>query len=167
MSTTPLSSISLHFEYDLVAARRRARQIAALLRFDEQDQTRIATVVSEIARNALRYGGGGRVEFGIEQRDGQQSLLMTVSDRGPGIDNLDEVLSGAYVSSTGMGIGIAGARRLMDDFDIRSVPGIGTTVVFRKRLAAAAPEMTPDGVLRLVDQLAQQRPESPLEEMTT
>jgi signal transduction histidine kinase/CheY-like chemotaxis protein len=165
MSITPLSSISLHFEYDLVAARRRARQIAALLRFDEQDQTRVATVVSEIARNALRYGGGGRTEFGIEQREGTQSLTITISDRGPGIGNLDEVLTGAYVSQSGMGIGINGARRLMDDFDIRSAPGNGTTVVMKKRLAAAAPDLGPNGIRKLVDQLAQQRPESPLEEI--
>src|SRR5688572_21976746 len=112
MSFTPLSSISLHFEYDLVAARRRARQIAALLGFEEQDQTRIATVASEIARNALRYGGGGRVEFGVDSRNGAPALAMTVTDRGPGIDNLDKVLSGRYRSETGMGLGLIGAQRL-------------------------------------------------------
>ena len=165
MSTTPLSSISLHFEYDLVAARRRARQIAALLQFDEQDQTRIATVASEIARNALRYGGGGRIEFGVDMRGGMQSLVMTVSDRGTGIANLDDVLAGRYRSTTGMGIGIAGARRLMDDFDIRSVPGSGTTVVMKKRLTGAARLLTADAINRLVAELAQQRPESPLEEI--
>src|SRR5688500_2598495 len=115
MSFTPLSSISLYFEYDLVAARRRARQIAALLGFDEQDQTRIATVASEIARNALRYGGGGRLEFGVDSRDGSQALTMIVSDRGSGIENLDDVLNGRYRSRTGMGLGLVGAKRLMDD----------------------------------------------------
>src|SRR5688500_17007595 len=104
MSFTPLSSISLHFEYDLVAARRRARQIAALLGFEEQDQTRIATVASEIARNALRYGGRGRVDFAVDTGDGAKALSMTITDRGPGISNLDEVLSGRYQSRTGMGL---------------------------------------------------------------
>ncbi|HEY0159826.1 MAG TPA: anti-sigma regulatory factor, partial [Thermoanaerobaculia bacterium] len=133
MPRTPLSSISLHFEYDLVAARRRARQIAALLGFEDQDQTRIATVVSEIARNALRYGGGGRVEFGVDTGTAQ-ALVMTVIDRGPGIENLDDVLNGRYQSQTGMGLGLAGARRLMDELQINTAPGKGTTVVMRKML---------------------------------
>ena len=165
MSVTPLSSIALHFEYDLVAARRRARQIAAALGFDEQDQTRIATVASEIARNALRYGGGGKVEFGIEGLDGAQSLTMTVSDRGPGIENLDSVLGGTYRSTTGMGIGIVGARRLMDELEITSAPEKGTTVVMKKRLRDHAPELSRQGIARVVDELSRQRPESPLEEI--
>ena len=164
MPFTPVSSISLHFEYDLVAARRRARQIAALLGFDEQDQTRIATVASEIARNALRYAGGGRIEFGIDSRDGEDALTMSVIDRGPGIANLDEVLNGRYESKTGMGIGLVGARRLMDDLQITTAPG-GTTVTIRKKLVPHAPVLTPEGVARLVDELARQRPESPLEEI--
>jgi signal transduction histidine kinase/CheY-like chemotaxis protein len=161
---TPLSSISLHFEYDLVAARRRARQIAALLGFDAQDQTRIATVTSEIARNALRYGGGGRVEFGVD-RAGEPMLVMTVSDRGPGIPNLDEVLNGRYESQTGMGIGIAGARRLMDDLQIGTKPGQGTTVTMRKLLPPRAPDLSADGIRRMTDELARQRADSPLEEI--
>ncbi len=162
---TPISSISLHFEYDLVAARRRARQIAALVGFDEQDQTRIATVASEIARNALRYGGGGRVEFGVEQRDGAQTFTLTVTDRGPGIANLDEVLSGRYQSPTGLGIGILGAQRLMDDLQINTAPERGTTVVMRKLLPDGTPELTPQRVTKIADELARQRPESPLEEI--
>jgi signal transduction histidine kinase len=158
---TPLSSISLHFEYDLVAARRRARQIAALLGFDEQDQTRIATVASEIARNALRYGGGGRIEFGADD----DVLVMTISDRGPGIPHLDEVLSGRYESRTGMGLGLVGARRLMDDVQINTAPGQGTTVVMRKRFPAGSSALTPEAVRKLSDDLARQRPESPLEEI--
>ena len=162
---TPLSSISLHFEYDLVAARRRARQIAGLLGFDEQDQTRIATVASEIARNALRYGGGGRVEFGVDRDGGGAALVMTVTDRGPGIRNLDEVLNGRYESQTGMGIGIVGARRLMDDLQIHTRPGQGTTVTMRKALPPRAPVMDGDGIRRLTDELSRQRPDSPLEEI--
>ncbi|HEX6642182.1 MAG TPA: ATP-binding protein [Thermoanaerobaculia bacterium] len=169
MPTRNISSISLQYDYDLVAARRRARQIAALLGFDEQDQTRIATVASEIARNALRYGGGGRTEFGLDMgADGTgagQSLSLTVSDRGPGIPNLDEVLSGRYQSSTGMGLGILGARRLMDDVQIITAPGKGTTVFMQKKLPAHAPTWTPERITKLVDELAQQRPESPLEEI--
>ena len=165
MAFTPLSSITLHFDYDLVAARRRARQIAALLGYDEQDQTRIATVASEIARNALRYGGGGRIEFGIDARDGAELLCMTVIDRGPGIANLDAILSGRYESKTGMGIGLVGAQRLMDDLQVVTAPGAGTTVSMKKRLPAGAPMLDGDGVRRITDELARQRPESPLEEI--
>jgi signal transduction histidine kinase/CheY-like chemotaxis protein len=165
MTSTPLSSITLHFDYDVVAARRRARQIAALLGFEEQDQTRVATVASELARNALRYAGGGRVEFGVENRDGADSLAMTVTDRGPGISNLEEILSGRYQSRTGMGIGLTGARRLVDDLQINTVPGKGTSVVARKRLPPTAPVLTGDRLGKLMDDLARQRPESPLEEI--
>jgi signal transduction histidine kinase len=165
MPLTPLSSISLHFEYDLVAARRRARQIAGMLGFDEQDQTRIATVASEIARNALRYGGGGRVEFGVDSRDQSQALVMTVTDRGPGISNLDDILNGRYQSQTGMGLGLLGARRLMDDLQINTGPGKGTTVVMRKELPAGVPALDAAAIVKLVDKLARQRPESPLEEI--
>jgi signal transduction histidine kinase len=165
MALTPISSISLHFEYDLVAARRRARQVAALLGYDEQEQTRIATVASEIARNALRYAGGGRIEFGVESRDGAQSLSMIVSDRGPGIANLDEILTGRYRSQTGMGLGLLGAQRLMDEMQISTASGKGTTVKLRKLLPARAPVLNESGIVKLVDQLARQRPESPLEEI--
>jgi signal transduction histidine kinase len=165
MSFTPLSSISLHFEYDLVAARRRARQIAALLGFDEQDQTRIATVASEIARNALRYGGGGRLEFAVDSRNSAAAFSLTVTDRGPGINNLDEVLSGRYRSDTGMGLGLLGAQRLMDDVQINTAPGKGTSVTMKKLLGPSAPDLNPKSLQKLVDELARQRPESPLEEI--
>lgn len=163
MATLPLSSVSLHFEYDLVAARRRARQIAELLGFDDQEQTRIATVASEIARNALRYAGGGRVEFGADHGE-VDTFVMSVVDRGPGIANLDDVLSGRYRSSTGMGIGLVGARRLMDDLQINTSPA-GTSVVVRKKLPPYAPPLTNENVQRAINALQQRTPESPLEEI--
>ncbi|HEX8153432.1 MAG TPA: ATP-binding protein, partial [Thermoanaerobaculia bacterium] len=165
MTLIPLSSVSLHYDYDLVAARRRARQVAALLSFDEQDQTRIGTVVSEIARNALRYAGGGRVEFAIDDTNDAAALVVTVVDRGKGIANLEDVLAGRYRSTTGMGIGIVGARKLMDDFSIRSAEGKGTTVVLKKNLPRTAGSFDTSRVMKIVDQLARQHPENPLEEI--
>jgi signal transduction histidine kinase len=166
MSTTiPIGSISLHFEYDLVAARRRSRQVAALVGFDEQDQTRIATVVSEIARNALRYAGGGRVEFSVRGDGSEQALTIVVSDRGGGIPNLEEILAGRYQSQTGMGLGIIGARKLMDDLQINTSRESGTTVMMRKLLPRGARELDSERIRKLVDDLAKQRPESPLEEI--
>ena len=110
----PILSLTIHYEHDTVAARQRARQIARLLGFDSQDQTRIATAVSEIARNAFNYAGGGKVEYSLEGRTAPQLFLMKVSDSGPGIRNLNTILEGRYQSQTGMGLGIIGARRLMD-----------------------------------------------------
>ena len=162
---TPIGSISLQFEYDLVAGRRRSRQIAALVGFDEQDQVRIATVASEIARNALRYAGGGRIEFGVKRHADEQSLVITISDRGPGIANLADILAGKYQSSTGMGLGILGARRLMDDLQIHTSRETGTTVVIGKRLPPAAQPLTPERLQEVVAALAKQRAESPIEEI--
>src|SRR5579862_3065034 len=105
-----LLTVAIHYEQDVVVARQRARQIAFLAGFNSQDQTRIATAVSEIARNAYRYAKGGKVEFGLEGNTSPQLLLVRVEDRGPGITYLDRILSGEYRSETGMGLGILGAR---------------------------------------------------------
>ena len=115
----------LSFEHDVVLVRQRARQVAQLLGFDAQDQTRIATAVSEIARNALNYGGGGKVEFEVNGKTAPQLMVIRISDRGRGIPNLLEIMEGRYQSRTGMGLGIVGARRLMDQFQIESAPGTG------------------------------------------
>src|SRR5579859_3504813 len=100
----PILSVTIRNEHDTVAARQRARQIARLLGFDAQDQTRISTAVSEIARNAFNYASDGRVEYLIEGRTAPQLFIVRVSDKGPGIPNLDEILQGRYQSQTGMGL---------------------------------------------------------------
>ncbi len=127
-------TLAVACERDTVAARQRARQLARLLGFDAQDQTRISTAVSEIARNAFNYAGGGRVEYSIEGRTSPQLFIVRIRDTGPGVHNLDDILEGRYKSSTGMGMGILGARRLMDHFEIDSAPGKGTTVWLKKLL---------------------------------
>ena len=133
MPKGPLMTVELTRENDVVLARQRARQLAAGLRLDPQDQNRFATAVSEIARNAHQYAGGGKVEFRID--DGVPPLLIArVIDRGPGIPRLKEILDGRYVSSTGLGLGVVGARRLTDAFSIESTPGAGTEVVIGKRI---------------------------------
>ncbi len=139
----PIVTLAIERETDIVLARQRARQVAAALGFDSQDQTRITTAVSEIARNALDYGGGGRVEFGLIGRAPPQSLEIVIADRGRGIANLDDVLAGRHRSETGMGIGLRGARRLMDGFEIDSAPGRGTTVRLRKQFGGRAPPIAP------------------------
>lgn len=126
-------TVDIRFEGDVVLARQKARTLAAALQFDAQDQARIATAASEIARNTFQYGGGGQAEFRV-QDDPEPALKLTFRDQGRGITVLQEILDGKYVSATGMGIGIIGAKRLMDFFEIRSTPGKGTTVVLGKRI---------------------------------
>ena len=130
-----LSSLDIRSEQDVVLARRRARQLAEMLGLDPQDQSRIATAVSEIARNAFEYAGAGTVEFLLNGSDAAPMVLVRVRDGGPGIRNLDAVLSGSFQSQTGMGLGISGARRLTDHFEIASSPGEGTSVILGKRLS--------------------------------
>jgi signal transduction histidine kinase/CheY-like chemotaxis protein len=158
-------TVALKFEDDIVLARQRARQLARLLGFDAQDQTRIATSVSEIARNAFRYAGGGKVEFGVEGRTPPQLFEIVVSDEGPGIARLSDILEGSYRSSTGMGLGIIGARRLMDQFEITSAPGKGTQVVLRQLLPGGTLFFGPDRLAGLGEALARDVPRGPLEEV--
>jgi signal transduction histidine kinase/CheY-like chemotaxis protein len=152
--TIRLLTYSLNVQADVVGARQRARQIAELLGFDGREQTRIATSVSEIARNAFRYAGGGKVEFEIEGQTVPQLLVIRVSDDGPGIKHLEEVLDGTYRSTTGMGIGLIGSRRLMDRWELHSTPGKGTTVTLGKLLPDAAGLLTPLAAGKLVSRLA-------------
>ncbi|MDQ6924655.1 MAG: ATP-binding protein [Candidatus Eremiobacteraeota bacterium] len=166
-------AVELRYEEDVVLARQRARQIAALLGFDAQEQTRLATAVSEIARNAFRYGGGGRVSFAlgsVRERDGIEAthFVLRVEDTGPGIADLATVLDGRYRSTTGMGMGILGARRLTDTFDVHTGPDVGTRVVMTRRIperAGIGAAASPETAARLADALARQIPRGPLEEV--
>lgn len=147
----------------MVQARQRAREIAALLGFDNQEQIRLATATSEMARNAYRYARGGKVSFDVEIGR-NQVLEITVSDTGPGIDNLNEIFEGRYRSSTGMGLGIVGTKRLMDNFEITSSPA-GTLVKMGKDLPFAAPVLTPARLKDVSDKISSKTPESPYEEI--
>jgi signal transduction histidine kinase len=124
----PIVTMTIETESDVVAVRQRARRIAELLGFERQDQTRIATAVSEIARNAFVYAGGGRAEFLVEPKESPPLFRIQISDRGEGITNLQAILDGQFRSQSGMGLGLVGARRLVDRFDIDSKPGEGTIV---------------------------------------
>lgn len=149
-----LLCVNLSAETDFLLARQRAKQIAQALGFENQDQTRIATAVSEIARNAYEYATDGTVEFYFD-REPRPSLRVEVRDKGPGIGKLDQVLDGTYVSPAGMGIGITGSRRLMDQVEIAST-GSGTAVTLRKYLPVAA---TPPTLKSLSDALANLTPQ--------
>lgn len=124
----PIVTVPIENESDVVAVRQRAHRIADMLGFERQDQTRIATAVSELARNAYGYAGGGRAEFALDAATAPQRFAVRICDNGPGIANLQLIFDGQYRSPSGMGLGLIGARRLMDTFSIESKPGKGTTV---------------------------------------
>jgi signal transduction histidine kinase/CheY-like chemotaxis protein len=159
-----LLAVEVRREQDVVLARQRARQVAQLLGFEASESTRIATAVSEIARNAWKYAGGGRAEFSVAVGV-EPALEVRVIDQGPGISNLDEILDGRYVSRTGMGLGIVGSQRLVDRFALESGAD-GTTVTMTKALPASAPPPGPEDLARIAAELARTRASGPIEELT-
>ena len=128
----PIIHLALMTERDVVQTRQRAREVAAELGLDNQDQIRLATATSEIARNAFRYARNGKVTFSLTLEPPQR-LEVIVSDAGSGIQNLEEILEGRYRSETGLGMGLIGTRRLMDEFEIETSP-TGTTVRMAKHI---------------------------------
>lgn len=159
-----LLRMDIRYEHDVVLARQRARQVAAALKFDTQDQTRIATAVSEIVRNAFQYGGGGLVEFQIDKA-AEPRLSVSVVDKGKGIGNLREILDGKYVSQTGMGLGLLGAKRLMDFFHVETAAGKGTTITLGKLLPSKYPSFAKKDLDSLLSKLETRAPQSPYEEL--
>ena len=157
----PLLTTVVENEDDIVTVRRRVRLLSERLGFGVQDQTRIATAVSEIARNAFSYAGGGRVIYGVDEDEGTQSLAVRIEDLGPGIADLDAILEGRYRSMTGLGIGITGSRRLMDRFEITSVVSEGTVVSFAKRIPPSGGSLTGRSLGTLAEEVARSRADEP------
>lgn len=145
-------TLAVSSEFDVSASRLRARQIAALCGFGTLDQARIATAVSELARNIFNYASAGSVRFAVAQQLQPQQLVVTVQDGGPGIGDLDLILSGGYRSTTGMGLGILAARRLMEQCDIQTGPA-GTVITVSKPVPASAARLTPVAIGNFVAQL--------------
>ncbi|MBA3709176.1 MAG: response regulator [Planctomycetes bacterium] len=161
-----LVTVEVRTERDVVLARQRARQIASLLGFDLQSQTKLGTAVSEIVRNAFRYAGSGKVVFEFEQTD-HRRLIITVTDTGPGIANLEDILDGRYQSQTGMGKGLTGTQRIMDQFEITSAPACGTRVRMAKFLSPRAPAITRENIASIAAILAKGIPGDPVGEVQT
>ncbi len=157
--------VALEHEPDIVLLRKRTRRLAELLGFDRQDQTRITTTVSELARNAFEYAGGGAAEFRVRDDAALQAFEIIISDKGPGIADLDAVLSGSQPSEKGMGVGLRGAQRLMDAFHIESHTGIGTTVRVAKFLPARAPMVNRAMLTHIGRALAADKPADPVDEI--
>lgn len=126
--------LQIKIEADVILARVKAKAIAEAIGFGYMDQTRIATVVSELARNALEHAGGGQIT--IKQIDNlkKQGLEIRVEDHGPGIENLELALEGGHSTKGGLGFGLSGSRKLMDAFQVRTETGKGTVVTGTKWL---------------------------------
>jgi signal transduction histidine kinase/CheY-like chemotaxis protein len=162
---TRLLMIAIAAETDIVLVRKRTRRLAELIGFDTQDQTRITTAVSEIARNAFEYAHGGQIEFRLAGDKGPQKLVIGVRDRGPGIAKLEAILAGYHKSTTGMGVGLLGAQRLMDGFRIDTKPGEGTTVWLEKWLPTRSRLTTPSSIKALAEALAADGPADAMAEI--
>lgn len=161
----PLLSLEVRLEPDIVLARQRARQIAGLLGFHPLDQTRIATAVSETARNAFEYAGGGRVEFLVESGL-PAGLSIRVRERGPGVKGLDPVPGGPYGSAPVGGQAASLTKRLMDRFDVeQATPSGGAVISMVKVLPKRTAPFTPKDLTRVADELARQAPRGLLEEL--
>jgi serine/threonine-protein kinase RsbT len=129
------SRLPIQSESDIVAARQYGRALAAQLGFSPGQQTLIATAISEMARNILQYARHGEVVLTVAQADGRSGIVVVARDQGPGIADIAQAMQDGYSTSRGLGLGLPGARRLMDDFDIVSEVGKGTTVTMKKWLS--------------------------------
>jgi serine/threonine-protein kinase RsbT len=127
------SRIAIESDADVVIARQRARELAADLELSSTDQTLLATAISEVARNITTYAQRGEVSVSIvDEGDGRRGIRVVARDEGPGIEDIDRALQDGYTTGGGLGLGLPGARRLVDDFHIESAPGRGTTVTLVK-----------------------------------
>ena len=113
---------------DVVQVRHTVRALAAEMQFSLVDQTKLVTAASEIARNTLQYGGGGTAAIEVVVRDGKRGIRMSFEDRGPGIPDVALALRDGFTSGSGLGLGLGGARRLVNEFDIATRVGEGTRV---------------------------------------
>ncbi len=121
-------SVPIRGEPDIVVARDAAESLAARLQFTRTQLVELATAISEIAHNILQYAGGGTVAISFEQEGNRQGVGIVASDGGPGIADLTLAMQDGSSTSGGLGLGLPGARRLMDDLRVDSTPGLGTTV---------------------------------------
>jgi len=117
---------------DVVRVRQATRELAVAAGFSLVDTTKMITAASEIARNTLEHGGGGEVALEFVRREGRDGVRLTFEDQGPGISDVTTALRDGFTSANGLGLGLGGAKRLVNEFDIRSAPGQGTRVVLTR-----------------------------------
>ncbi len=132
MAPAPEIRVAINSEQDIVLARQKGRARAIELGFSSGDATLIATAISELARNIVAYARKGRITLNVVNGLNRHGISVTASDDGPGITDIRQALRDGFSTSGSLGLGLPGVRRLMDEFEITSQPGRGTTVVVKK-----------------------------------
>jgi serine/threonine-protein kinase RsbT len=120
--------VAIRTDADVVTARQEARTMGAGLGFSSTDLTLLATAISEVARNITAYAGEGEVSLRILRENGREGIEVVASDRGPGITDVELAMQDGFTTGNGLGLGLPGTRRLVDDFKLDTVPGAGTTI---------------------------------------
>ncbi|GAA0521930.1 anti-sigma regulatory factor [Paractinoplanes deccanensis] len=124
--------IEVNSDQDVVRVRQLVRTVAVAVKLSLVDQTKLVTAASELARNTLVYGGGGTVEVTKVDNGRKPGIRIVFADQGPGIADLDMAFTDGYTTGNGLGLGLSGARRLVDEFDIVTAPGEGTSITVTK-----------------------------------
>jgi serine/threonine-protein kinase RsbT len=127
-----VTQIAIRADVDIISARERGRNLGAELGFNRGELALIATAISELARNILTYAGEGEIALDREELGEKRAIVVIARDQGPGIADVDLALQDGYSTSRSLGIGLPGVRRLMDDFELSTTPGSGTTVTAKK-----------------------------------
>lgn len=127
-------TVPIERDADIVGARQKGRELAAAIGFSSGDQTMIALAISEIARNIVTYAKRGRVTVSPLDESGRRGVQIIAEDEGPGIADIDLAMRDGYSTGRSLGLGLPGSKRVMDDFEIVSRPGQGTTVTMRRWL---------------------------------
>lgn len=128
------TTIPIESERDIVSARQRGRELARTIGFSNTDQALVATAISEVARNIVIYAKQGTVVLRRLDEGSRRGLLIIAEDRGPGIENPEAAMRDGYSTGSGLGLGLPGAKRLVDELDLRTEAGVGTTVTMKKWL---------------------------------
>ena len=129
---TEETRVAIDHDYDIVAARRKARELATQVGFSGSDLTIIATAISEVARNIVVYASRGEIVLSAVQRGVRRGILVVAVDQGPGIPDIPRAMRDGFSTGKSLGLGLPGAKRLMDEFEIASEVGKGTMITMRK-----------------------------------
>lgn len=126
------SDVTILSDGDIVTARRKGRMLAEHLNFSSTDQVLITTAISELARNILLYARGGHIRVVLLNNQERKGILVIAADRGPGIPDVERAMQPGYSTSSSLGLGLPGVKRLMDEMTVESDVGVGTTVTAKK-----------------------------------
>lgn len=132
MMTSSNGELPLTNEHDIVLGRQAVRRLTQQQGFSLVDQTKMVTAASELARNTLIYGGGGVLKWALLIEGSRRGVRLTFEDQGPGIANMELALTDGWTSGHGLGLGLTGTRRLVNEFEIESTVGVGTRVVITR-----------------------------------